>query len=65
MGKTQGRWLMVNIQNVQEFACQALNRDIWSNSAVKALVKDNFVFWQVGKSLFLLCGNKNSKLESI
>lgn len=46
-GKTQGKWLMVNIQNVQEFPCQALNRDIWSNSAVKALIKDNFIFWQV------------------
>ncbi|XP_052779044.1 UBX domain-containing protein 7-like isoform X2 [Mya arenaria] len=46
-GKTQGRWLMVNIQNVQEFSCQALNRDIWSNSAVKALIKDSFIFWQV------------------
>ncbi|XP_060580211.1 UBX domain-containing protein 7-like isoform X2 [Ruditapes philippinarum] len=46
-GKTQGKWLMVNIQNVQEFPCQALNRDVWSNSAVKALIKDNFIFWQV------------------
>ncbi|XP_045165833.2 UBX domain-containing protein 7-like isoform X2 [Mercenaria mercenaria] len=46
-GKTQGKWLMVNIQNVQEFPCQALNRDVWSNAAVKALIKDNFIFWQV------------------
>lgn len=46
-GIAQGKWLMVNIQNVQEFPCQALNRDIWSNSAVKALIKDNFIFWQV------------------
>ncbi|XP_052261535.1 UBX domain-containing protein 7-like isoform X2 [Dreissena polymorpha] len=46
-GKSQGRWLLVNIQNVQEFACQALNRDIWSNTAVKALIKGSFIFWQV------------------
>ncbi|XP_064615060.1 UBX domain-containing protein 7-like isoform X2 [Liolophura sinensis] len=46
-GTTDGRWLMVNVQNVQEFACQALNRDVWSNSAVKAIIKQHFVFWQV------------------
>ncbi len=46
-GKSQGKWLLVNIQNVQEFTCQALNRDIWSNAGVKALIKDNFIFWQV------------------
>uniref|UniRef100_A0A0N5AIZ4 UBX domain-containing protein n=1 Tax=Syphacia muris TaxID=451379 RepID=A0A0N5AIZ4_9BILA len=40
-------WLLVNVQNVQEFACQALNRDVWSNSSVKEIVKSNFVFWQV------------------
>ncbi|KAL4226419.1 UBX domain-containing protein 7 [Mactra antiquata] len=46
-GKSQSKWLMINIQNVQEFACQALNRDVWSKDVVKALVKDNFIFWQV------------------
>ena len=53
-GKKQGRWLMVNIQNVQEFTCQALNRDIWSNSTVKALLKDSFIFWQVMKMLIIV-----------
>lgn len=38
---------MVNIQNVQEFACQVLNRDLWSNQAVKEIVSAHFVFWQV------------------
>ncbi|KAK3605836.1 hypothetical protein CHS0354_002473 [Potamilus streckersoni] len=46
-GMSQHRWLMVNVQNVQEFACQALNRDVWSNSAVKAIIKEHFIFWQV------------------
>lgn len=41
------KWLMVNIQNVQEFACQVLNRDLWSNQAVKEIVSAHFVFWQV------------------
>lgn len=50
-GKSQGKWLMINIQNVQEFSCQALNRDVWSKDAVKALIKDNFIFWQVNLSV--------------
>ncbi|CAK8689474.1 UBX domain-containing protein 7-like isoform X2 [Clavelina lepadiformis] len=41
------KWVMVNIHNVKEFACQALNRDVWSNKNVKSLVKKHFVFWQV------------------
>ncbi len=40
--------MMVNIQDVQEFACQTLNRDVWANAAVKELVKSYFVLWQVG-----------------
>ncbi|XP_076448524.1 UBX domain-containing protein 7-like [Babylonia areolata] len=46
-GKSENKWLLVNIQNVQEFSCQVLNRDIWSNFTIKALVKKHFVFWQV------------------
>ena len=39
---------MVNVQNNKEFVCQALNRDVWSHDGVKAVVKDHFLFWQVG-----------------
>lgn len=46
-GQTSNRWLMVNIQNSQEFACQVLNRDVWSNQSVKNLINKHFVFWQV------------------
>lgn len=46
-GVVQKKWLLVNVQNVQEFVCQALNRDVWSNSSAKALIKDHFLFWQV------------------
>lgn len=42
-----GKWLLVNVQDPTEFASQTLNRDIWSNSGVKELVRTNFVFWQV------------------
>lgn len=45
--KTLNRWLLVNIQNPQEFACQILNRDVWSNQQIQEIVKDHFVLWQV------------------
>jgi hypothetical protein len=41
------KWLIVNIQNVSEFPCQVLNRDVWSNRTIKELVKENFLFLQV------------------
>ncbi|XP_077555032.1 UBX domain-containing protein 7 [Haemaphysalis longicornis] len=47
VGRTKNRWLMVNVQNVQEFACQVLNRDVWSHSTIKSIVAEHFVFWQV------------------
>ncbi|GFN84437.1 ubx domain-containing protein 7-like [Plakobranchus ocellatus] len=46
-GSTKNKWLLVNVQNVQEFPCQLLNRDVWSNQDARALIKDSFVFWQV------------------
>nr|XP_039263932.1 UBX domain-containing protein 7-like [Styela clava] len=41
------KWLMVNVQNNQEFACQVLNRDVWSRTNVQTLIKKHFIFWQV------------------
>jgi hypothetical protein len=41
------KWLMVNVQNVMEFSCQILNRDVWSNKAIKTVIKEHFIFWQV------------------
>ncbi|KAI4493224.1 hypothetical protein M0802_009512 [Mischocyttarus mexicanus] len=45
--KSLNRWLLVNIQDSQEFACQVLNRDVWSNEQIQEIVKDHFVLWQV------------------
>ncbi|XP_071949460.1 UBX domain-containing protein 7-like [Antedon mediterranea] len=47
VGQQQGRWLLVNVQDVQEFSCQKLNRDVWSDPAVKRFINQSFVFWQV------------------
>merc|ERR1719419_69731 len=46
-GKAGNLWLLINIQNHKEFACQCLNRDIWSHGTIKDIVKQHFVFWQV------------------
>ncbi|ODV89594.1 hypothetical protein CANCADRAFT_148565 [Tortispora caseinolytica NRRL Y-17796] len=46
VGRSERRWVLVNIQDIRDFACQMLNRDFWSNKDVKRLVKDNFVFLQ-------------------
>ncbi|XP_051944041.1 UBX domain-containing protein 7 [Hippocampus zosterae] len=46
-GQLENKWLMINIQNVQDFACQCLNRDVWSNDTVKTIIREHFIFWQV------------------
>ena len=34
------------VQDSREFQCQVLNRDLWSNPAVKSIIQEHFVFWQ-------------------
>lgn len=45
--KNVNRWLLVNVQDSQEFACQILNRDVWPNSQIREIINDHFVLWQV------------------
>ncbi|KAL2136193.1 hypothetical protein VTI74DRAFT_5071 [Chaetomium olivicolor] len=49
-GKDSKKWLLVNLQDMSDFNCQALNRDIWKDEAIKALVKENFIFLQYDKN---------------
>jgi len=44
--KSQRKWLLVNIQDYQEFQSVVLNRDLWSNDMIIDFLQDNFVFWQ-------------------
>ncbi|KAG0365273.1 hypothetical protein BGZ54_006695 [Gamsiella multidivaricata] len=46
VAKNEMKWLMVNIQEAGVFACQVLNRDLWSDPSVKEIVKENFIFLQ-------------------
>ena len=44
---SQGKWLIVNVQDPSEFQCQILNRDLWKDKEVQDFVRKNFVFIQV------------------
>lgn len=49
LGKEDKKWIMVNLQDMSDFNCQTLNRDIWKDEAVKSLVSENFIFLQYDK----------------
>ncbi|KAM0522475.1 hypothetical protein ACHAPE_002065 [Trichoderma viride] len=49
LGKEDKKWIMVNLQDMSDFGCQMLNRDIWKDRAVKELVNENFIFLQLDK----------------
>ncbi|KAK6340772.1 UBX domain-containing protein 7 [Orbilia brochopaga] len=46
IGKERLKWLMVNIQDSQVFDSQVLNRDVWKDPAIKATIRENFIFLQ-------------------
>ena len=49
MGKEDKKWIMVNLQDMSDFNCQALNRDIWKDHQLKELVSESFIFLQYDK----------------
>jgi UBX domain-containing protein 7 len=49
LGKEDKKWILVNLQDMNDFNCQALNRDIWKDEAIKNLVSENFIFLQYDK----------------
>ncbi|CAG8746340.1 22483_t:CDS:10 [Dentiscutata erythropus] len=44
--REENKWLMVDIQEITEFACQVLNRDLWSNQTVQDVIRQHFLFLQ-------------------
>ena len=48
-GRTEKKWILINIQDPAEFTCQVLNRDFWSNLRIKTVVKEHFIFLQYQK----------------
>jgi hypothetical protein len=45
-GTDYGKFLLVNIQKMDEFACHVLNRDIWNHAEVRTVLGSQFLFWQ-------------------
>ena len=43
--RSSGRWLLINIQKNDVFACHSLNRDVWKDDYAKAMISDSLVFW--------------------
>ncbi|ORX58758.1 hypothetical protein DM01DRAFT_1333377 [Hesseltinella vesiculosa] len=48
--RSESKWLLVNIQDPTEFACQILNRDLWSESFIKDIIRESFLFLQYGNT---------------
>ena len=48
-GRSDEKWILVNIQDPSVFDCQVLNRDIWKNAGIMETVKENFIFMQYSK----------------
>jgi UBX domain-containing protein 7 len=53
MAKDSKRWLLVNLQRDSEFACHAMNRDVWRDELVENLVREGFIFWQAVRFMSL------------
>lgn len=50
VAKDSRKWLLVNIQNHQDFASHRLNRDTWTHDTVINVIYTHFVFWQRGST---------------
>jgi hypothetical protein len=44
--KNSQRWLLVNLQDTEDFTSHVLNRDVWRDDTISSLVGASFVFWQ-------------------
>lgn len=49
LGKNEKKWIMVNLQDMSDFHCQALNRDIWKDEGVREVIREHFIFLQYTK----------------
>lgn len=48
-GKDSKKWILVNVQDPSIFDCQVLNRDLWKDERVVAVIKESFIFLQYSK----------------
>eukprot|EP01084_Bolivina_argentea_P277208 473202_1 len=45
-GHRENKWLLVNIQDTENFTSHVLNRDIWKGKELEDVIKESFVFYQ-------------------
>jgi hypothetical protein len=48
-GKSDRKWLLVNVQDPSVFDCQVLNRDLWKDERVVGLIHEHFIFLQYSR----------------
>ena len=58
VAKDARRWLLVNIQRDSDFACHALNRDVWRDELVENLIREGFIFWQAVSTHNIVSGTQ-------
>lgn len=59
------KWIMINIMNSQEFSCQILNRDLWSDKEVQKTIREHFYFLQVvSQSTFTEISSRATSLKA-
>ncbi|KAI1466888.1 uncharacterized protein F4812DRAFT_70062 [Daldinia caldariorum] len=46
LGKEEKKWILVNLQKLDDFGCQVLNRDHWKNEDIASLIREHFIFLQ-------------------
>lgn len=56
-GKSAGRWLLVNIQDDEEFDSWRLNRDTWSDETLQQVIGTSYLFWQQQRTLEIAAGS--------
>ncbi|KAJ2778460.1 UBX domain protein Ubx2 [Coemansia javaensis] len=47
LAEREAKWVLINLQDLSEFRCQALNRDVWSQETVREVVRAGYVFFQL------------------
>eukprot|EP00871_Galdieria_phlegrea_P003264 jgi/Galph1/3939/GphlegSOOS_G2620.1 len=45
-GWEEKKWVLVDLQQGDNFACLLLNREVWSDATIKEFIQSSFVFWQ-------------------
>ncbi|KNE61008.1 hypothetical protein AMAG_18727 [Allomyces macrogynus ATCC 38327] len=46
IGRREHKWVLVDLHDPSEFACEVLNRDLWKHHDVAEVVRANFLFLQ-------------------